>query len=86
MKLTPEILWVALAALIIGLVLGYGLRRLVSLLRSRRMHRELSSMPSGQPGRFRRMEPQSDRDWRRELEDDLSQVTTAPLDNPDAAP
>jgi hypothetical protein len=76
MTLTPEIIWVALAALIIGFILGYGVRSFVSLLRRRRRRRSRSS------GHGRRMELQSDNDWRAELENDLSQVTTAAPSEP----
>jgi hypothetical protein len=55
MTLTPEILWVALAALMIGFVLGYGVRSVVSLVRRRRLLRKRYSI---RPGQGRRMEPQ----------------------------
>jgi hypothetical protein len=78
MKLTPEIIGVALAALSAGLVLGYGLRSFVSL-RRRRRRRKRYLIPSGPS---HRMEPLNDMEppdgWRRELETNLSKVTTAP--------
>jgi len=78
MKLTIEIIWVALTNLIIGFVLGYAVRSWVSLLRSRRMRRNLYPRHSAHE---RRIEPQGDHDWRTELEQNLSQVTTAPGDD-----
>jgi hypothetical protein len=84
MKLTPDIIWLAPAALTIGFVLGYGLRSFVSFLRHRRVRRERYSMQSG---RDRRMEPQgSDQDWRTDLERDVSEVTLAPAEDPHVCP
>jgi hypothetical protein len=79
MKLTPEIIWIAFAALIIGFVVGYGVRSFVSYLRRRRARGGPFSV---QASRGQRMEPQNDSDWRMELESDLAQITTAPSDNP----
>lgn len=81
MRLSPEIMWIAPVALIVGFAIGYGLRSLVSYLRRRRARNTLYVTQSGQA---RRMEPQQGRDWRMELEGDLSQVTMAPTADPDA--
>jgi len=78
MKLPVEIIWVALTSLLIGFVLGYGVRSFISLLRHRRMRRNLSPW---QPVHDRRMQSQDDQDWRMKLEGDLSQVTVAPSDD-----
>jgi hypothetical protein len=78
MTLTIEIIWVALTNLMIGFVLGYAVRSQVSLLRNRRVRRNLYPKHTVQD---RRMKPQGDHDWRMELERDLSQVTTAPGDD-----
>lgn len=78
MQVTPEIIWTTLAALTVGIVLGYVVRSCASNLRRRRMRRELYSIPSGREGR---MESQIDQQWRTQLESDLSQLTTAPTDD-----
>jgi len=82
MTLTPAIIWIVLAALTTGFVAGYGVRSFVSSLRRRRARRRHHSMASG---RHRRMEPQDDQAWRMSLENDLSQVTTAPTYDADAS-
>jgi hypothetical protein len=81
MKFTPEIISIAFVALTTGFVVGYGVRSFVSYLRRRRARGGLGSMQS-RPGQ--RMEPQNDRDWRTDLECDLSLVTMAPPDDPGA--
>ena len=78
MKLSAEIIGIALTSLLMGFVLGYGARSFVSLLRHRRMRRNLSPW---QPVHDRRMQSQDDQDWRMKLEGDLSQVTVAPSDD-----
>jgi hypothetical protein len=84
MKLTPEIVRLAPAALIIGFVLGYRLRSFVSFLRHRRLWRERYSIQSGQE---RRMEAQcGNQDWRVELERELSEIIAAPTDVPQVCP